>query len=352
MITNCLFIGCGDRPEENYSNLVEAIIDGDTQRVDRLVKSPSSFEPVGPDYIHPLLIAAMNDQTEIAELLLKRGADIDVTFPPHFLELTLSQAEKGSEGALSWIRQNGASSVEEFRANELLMDSHRTTYLATALFTAAERGNVDMVGLLLRHHANPNIQATGGWTPLHCAASSGHSAVVELLLAFHANPNALDNSGTSALAYAGMGRRYPAYRVLLDAGADPYLRGGDSVSAVYFAATGGDIQILQLLKERGFEFNRPESMEFIPLHGAAQANRPEVITFLLENGADVNTRASDEITPLHLAAIGGGLDAAKVLVAAGADPALRTSWGSTPQDVAIENDQTELAEYLNSVTHK
>ena len=52
----------------------------------------------------------------------------------------------------------------------------------TPLQWTARKGNRDVVQLLLDSGAKPNIADREGWTPLHEAASSGHKDIVQLLL--------------------------------------------------------------------------------------------------------------------------------------------------------------------------
>ena len=72
------------------------------------------------------------------------------------------------------------------------------------LVVAAEQGRLEVVGLLMKHNANPNISRADGDSALGRAAYSGHFAVVKLLLQHNANPNlAKSRDGATPLLIAG-----------------------------------------------------------------------------------------------------------------------------------------------------
>lgn len=49
----------------------------------------------------------------------------------------------------------------------------------TPLILAAEVGNTDAVGCLLKSGASPMARTLDGWTALHLAAGNGHTEVVQ-----------------------------------------------------------------------------------------------------------------------------------------------------------------------------
>jgi len=70
----------------------------------------------------------------------------------------------------------------------------------TAVYTAAEKGDVEMLTFLLDRGANANAAARGGSAPLMAVVSGNLQnvvEVVELLLANGANPNAFYTSERS-----------------------------------------------------------------------------------------------------------------------------------------------------------
>ena len=99
-----------------------------------------------------LMIAAENDDVDIVEFLIRRGAKIE------------------TEDCFKW----------------------------TALHRAATKDAIGAVTVLLRNGANIERQGNFGWKPLHCAASRGHKRMVALLLKSGANAKAQDQLGRTA----------------------------------------------------------------------------------------------------------------------------------------------------------
>ena len=67
---------------------------------------------------------------------------------------------------------------------------------------ASENGHQQVVELLLKEKADPNIQDSNSQTALMVASHNGHQQVVEILLKEKADPNIQDNDGETALVAA------------------------------------------------------------------------------------------------------------------------------------------------------
>jgi len=88
----------------------------------------------------------------------------------------------------------------------------------TALMCAAERGQTEIVELLLKNKkTDPNIAGKDGWTALMFAASRGHTEIVELLLENEkTNPNSAEKDGFSALMFAAGNGQTEVAKLLLE----------------------------------------------------------------------------------------------------------------------------------------
>ena len=75
-------------------------------------------------------------------------------------------------------------------------------FATTYLITAATNNSLDLVKLLLAHHANVNQPDAFKATALMAAAGKGSKALVELLLSSGADPKTKDDDGKDALALA------------------------------------------------------------------------------------------------------------------------------------------------------
>jgi uncharacterized protein len=113
----------------------------------------------------------------------------------------------------------------------------------TPLGTAASRGNLDVVEVLLENGANPDAADPTGFTPLAHAASQGHADIVRALLAAGARTDVMTMTGT-ALDLARSGGHEAVVRLLEQASAAPgspgAVRGeGGSDELPASAAAGG-----------------------------------------------------------------------------------------------------------------
>jgi ankyrin repeat protein len=77
-----------------------------------------------------------------------------------------------------------------------------------------------------------------GWTPLHYAATSGSVDIIRLLLEHHAYIDAESPNGTTPLMMAAHYGTAQATKWLLEEGADPLMRNQQGLSALDFARNG------------------------------------------------------------------------------------------------------------------
>ena len=72
----------------------------------------------------------------------------------------------------------------------------------TALHVAVNRGQVDMVRLLLDYKASVNVQDEDGDRPLHLCAYSSEPEIAGILIQQGANPNLMNHRGATAIIIA------------------------------------------------------------------------------------------------------------------------------------------------------
>ncbi len=180
--------------------------------VELLLAMPGIDVNAGREYGTPLQVAAEKGHTEVVKLLLAApGIDID------------RQRQDGSTALFLAAQNNFPGIVEQLvrwgaDANLTLSDGTPPLYLAAhrgylevvrgllpapgirlnhgaderfiPLGIAAQQGHKDIVRLLLRHGADPNMKSGAGFTPLHVACLEGHTAIVQVLLNAGADPDA------------------------------------------------------------------------------------------------------------------------------------------------------------------
>ena len=209
---------------------------------------------------------------------------------------------------------------------------------ATLLQSAAAKGNVAVVKLLLENGAAVDGLQQPGFTALHYAAANGRKAVVDLLLSKGAKPDARNVSGVTPLHLATLKGYESVAKALLAAGAPindltkdyskgesedlPYSIAG-YMSPLHLASEGGYTRLVELLLAKGADVNAGYQT---PLSYAVRKHYLPVAELLLAAHANPNAGTCD--LPLAVAAFAGETPVLKLLLAHGANPNTNTplSW--------------------------
>ncbi len=275
------------------------------------------------------------------------------------------------------------------------------------LKNAAARGHLEIVRLLLKRGADPNLPEEGiapDGHALHSAVVGGHIEIVRLLLAHGAHPNVPVESSadtlSAALATAGYSYTSPnaemvellcshgasrAVHLLAYSGdvltaaavfaANPAL--ADDPEALANAASEGheafvrlmlryqpDLprrvqfpgwavgaktrELNELLFRHGLDPSAPDWLGITPLHHLARKGDVETAALFLDHGANLHARDEDLCsTPLGWAAKSGQKAMVEFLLARGAKPELPDDppW-ATPLAWATRRSHPEVAEVL------
>jgi ankyrin repeat protein len=147
-------------PADDELSVFEAAAFGRTERLAAILTAdPAQARARSEDGFTALHLAVFAAQAKAARLLLDRGADVDAL----------------STGAIA-----------------------RVPPLGTAVFVRSPH----LARLLLDAGADVNRQGAGGFTALHSAAQSGDAELVRLLLEHGADPGVRASDGTRAVDYA------------------------------------------------------------------------------------------------------------------------------------------------------
>ncbi|MYD43827.1 MAG: hypothetical protein F4W90_08045 [Gammaproteobacteria bacterium] len=112
-----------------------------------------------------------------------------------------------------------------------------------------------------------------------------------------------------------------------------------------------DLTILETLVAHGLSANQRPNGDLTPLLYACRADkgtRIDKLAFLLELGADVSAMTMDGRTPLHYAVMSGNLQACKMLIEAGVDPHQRAHKTPKPIELAQAKGFQDIAALLSS----
>lgn len=140
-------------------NVFEASATGQTKQLRALIEAhPDQLNAYANDGFHPLGLAAFFGHAEAARYLLSKGADV-------------SQ------------RSNNGQKVQ-------------------AINSAAAGNHLEIVKLLIEHGADVNAAQEGGFRPLHSAAQNGNPEMAHVLLRHGADKTAKTDDGKTARDFA------------------------------------------------------------------------------------------------------------------------------------------------------
>ena len=230
------------------TDLVDAVRAGNVARVELLLDSGADPNKRS-SYNGPLHDAARIGSAEITTILIKAGADVELSGfggvrPLH------SAALAGQAKVVSILLKSGAK-----------VDSRDNTGRTPLLsFTSGNVGDVSTLIALLQGGANPNLlDGPVPFHPLDYAAMQGRADVADLLIAFGADMNAKDN----------LYGETPLHQ---------------TIAAGEFAPRG-HLDVARLLIDRGADVNAKDAIGLTPLDHAKRYAPNAGLLHLLLTGA-------------------------------------------------------------------
>ena len=233
---------------------------------------------------------------------------------------------------------------------------------STPLYLAAAFAGVpDIVDLLLKHGADPNLALAQAWqaislpqpgrkdtvldTPLHGLAwralysqtpEADQLAVARLLISAGARVDQLNANGSTPLRNAINQNQVGLAKIFLEAGADPNrvteikyvdFEYGETPLLHAIATYRGDLSMVQLLLDHGANINYRNDRPYF-------------------DGPPNHDTEWNGISPLILASESGHLDVVKLLIKRGANPCIKRTDGASPFEIAVKAEQPKIAELL------
>ena len=235
---------------------------GDVRKVRLLLDQGAEVNKASRLGRTPLLVAAGTYGTlETVKLLLQKGAEVNVVDSGGFTPL------------------NAAANVDNTAIAKLLIEKGANLeaktsigQVGTALMGAAHNGNLELIRLLLAHHADLNAisaesdgnvkngpVAVGNLTALHFAVANGSAEAVKLLLDAGAPVDPRDVRGMTPLMVAVSTDRpnVEIVRMLSAKGADASIRSNIGESTVDWARKFNNPAVLSTLKREAAKLDGP-----------------------------------------------------------------------------------------------
>jgi ankyrin repeat protein len=284
----------------------------DKKIVEFLLAAGADPNVTSPCYGTPLLRAAYEGSNEVADLLLARGAKIDL----HSACLLGKEDEVNRLLAARPELLNKSLAGDHYGEGTPLVHGE-----GTPLLLATRAGQLGIVKLLMAKGAPFTGAQLQGWSPLQFATKYGQRSIAEFLLEARVAGKVLSPEEKSfALLSAATYSQAEMVRFLLTKNADARIADALSNTPLHCVgeSTSGtedrsfirkaqaqtqreDLEVARLLLQAGASINARNSFGATPLHGAAQRGQTELAAFLLAKGADINARDNKFKTPLDYA---------------------------------------------------
>ena len=302
-----------------------------------------------------LMWAAAEDRADVAQALIEAGADLNARSTGWPLE-----AKRPANGNIVSVRPRGAWTPLLFAARQGALDAARVLVRAganlnitepdgtNALVIAIINAHYDLAAFLLQSGADPNIADKYGRTALYAAADMNslessvtrpapkdldatrpidvarlaleRGARVDAALVeptpgrgLSDDPDPILTAGTTAFLRAAKSGDAAAMRLLLDEGANPLLTTSDGTTAPMAAAGLGwryglsqvseadAIHAIELCLKAGVDINAANAKGQTALHGAAMRGANQIVQFLVDHGARLDATDKENRTPLNVA---------------------------------------------------
>ncbi len=357
-------------PEQNNTELHEAISANDLQEVKKLLAGGANVHHIGDWGCTPLEHTSQLGFLEIVNVLLQAGANPEFGVSTYPLSFAI---EIGQLDIVSLLIEAGVN------VNQKLENNH------TFLMEAAISSNLDIVTFLVEMGANVNVIREDGATALMCAAMTGQLDIFKYLVpltfpelrekASQKLSNGLlyrqrkDDKLTEAFIFASGQGQTDVLREAIYKGINVNATDSYGNTALCLAAYWGKLDTVRILLKSGANLEqKDEQNAWTPLIAAIRLGQFEIVKLLIESGANIHTIYKGKTslvfainyavnkkifgTSLFPETSFRHIEIIKFLIEKGVDVNIKDEFGMTAFMIAKQNKKTEIIELIQKMSTK
>ena len=324
--------------DSNTADYLTAIRDGDEVKVKTMLCKTVGVQDKNSSGDTGLHVACKAGHRNIAELLIRLDADVNIKNRSSFTALHLA-CFLGHTHMATLLTQN--------RADVNIQSEYGETALHLACQCTSQTASVDVSRLLLDAGAGVNMLDMYGAAPLHYAAVNGHVDTADHLISHGAEINTQDFYGDTPLHGTVQRGHTHTAQSLIHHGADTNLQSQNGVTPLHEAIRKGHTDIVEQLVCHGSDTNVKDRRGNTPLHDAVTQGLTNAAGLMIRYGADINMQEHlYGNTPLHLAVKQADVGAGELLISLGANANIKNGASHTPLHFAYKSSNPGIVSLL------
>lgn len=317
------------------SEIHDAARDNDKARVIALIENdPSLVHARNDRNATPLHFACDKGHVEIAAVLLKAGAEINVR-------------DVDGDTPIYWAVYSGYDEMVRLLIDHGASVTDKNNNHLAPLHYGAMGGREDTVRLLLEQGATIDVKDHEGYTPLHVAALRNKSDMVKMLLDLGADlENEDERERTPLLLVARETGNTSLAKLLIDLGADVNKRDRYGDASLDLAAWRGFEELVDLLLERGASVDVGDDKKKELLGHACNRGLEKLFDCLVKQGVDPCCSTPHGGNLLHSAAFSGSSKIVNALISEGVAMDAPDRYGWTALHCAAKRGRGQVVDLL------